>query len=957
MSRTKPLWVVLLPCAFFAARGALAQISIEGVRDKEVYADRARLRVLSASGYDVTARLAGEPVRTDIPVPLDAWVDVTSPQFYLLSVEAREQAGGATQRREVRFIVRASERKDSERGLPPWTPYPPIPSASAEFEGARLVFVAPARYPAGLAIPAAARVEDAAGERRGVNGEVALPELGGKAIKILRGIGAASLPALAPGAYDCTPRMGPLATSKRIEIEETTAWTDVSGTIASDAAWPEDARIRVTGDLTVPSGVTLTVGAGAVVALAGGADLRINGHLVVAGTLERPVAFVPESPTAPWGGFIFKGSSSRGEIAGALLTGACANPRWFDENPESGATHLPHQALLYMSQATVAVTDSFFFDSKGQAGHGESASFTFTRSLFQRFLTGGEYNGGSIRLDRSAVIEFPLAEAPFQDDDGDAFYLTGGTHSVTDCLIGWAHDDGLDSGSSSAGSTLTIRNCWFESCFHEGLAFSGGSSSNPRRPDIRDTVILNSGQGIEAGWDYPMVVAERVLSTANAVGARLGDNYGWDYYGRLEIADSLLLYNLRDVWTRAWDDWEKHLSQVSIRSSYLSAADPDFAGLPLWHPSARAALLEPFLPTPGTAVGVGCATYAARFELADLERGVPVRLSRFTTVPVSVRYEVATEGGSLGGGALVFEPGETLKILRPEVPGPGERALVKVSLSDPVNAEVTGIREVTFGGRERIALVPLGSTWRYWDKGAFPGAGWRDASFADASWPEGPAELGFGDGDEATVIAGGPSNARYSALYFRRKFAAPARAFDALELRLRRDDGAVVYLNGLEVARSNMPAGPVEHGTWASGAVSDEDAYVPFALDPAALVPGENLLAVEVHQANATSSDSSFDLELVALAEIVPAGPRFVRGDANGDDEVDISDAVSVLRVLFLGDASECLDALDADDDGGTSITDAIYILDYLFRGGRAIPPPHPEPGPDPTEDALGCSR
>ena len=47
------------------------------------------------------------------------------------------------------------------------------------------------------------------------------------------------------------------------------------------------------------------------------------------------------------------------------------------------------------------------------------------------------------------LIEFPSATAPFADDDNDAFYLTGGAHALTDCLIGWSLDDGIDAGSGA----------------------------------------------------------------------------------------------------------------------------------------------------------------------------------------------------------------------------------------------------------------------------------------------------------------------------------------------------------------------------------------------------------------------------------------------------------------------------------------------------------------------------
>ena len=165
------------------------------------------------------------------------------------------------------------------------------------------------------------------------------------------------------------------------------------------------------------------------------------------------------------------------------------------------------------------------------------------------------------------------------------------------------------------------------------------------------------------------------------------------------------------------------------------------------------------------------------------------------------------------------------------------------------------------------ALVTAGATWRYLDDGSDPGTGWRAAAFDDSSWAAGPAQLGYGDGDEATVVGYGPDlNAKYITTYFRYAFdLADASLYDALGLNLLRDDGAVVYLNGVEVYRSNLPAGAINYTTLAGLVVggSEETAFSSAAVDPALLADGPNVLAVEIHQANGASSDISFDLSLL----------------------------------------------------------------------------------------------
>lgn len=172
-------------------------------------------------------------------------------------------------------------------------------------------------------------------------------------------------------------------------------------------------------------------------------------------------------------------------------------------------------------------------------------------------------------------------------------------------------------------------------------------------------------------------------------------------------------------------------------------------------------------------------------------------------------------------------------------------------------------------------LVSLGSLWRYKDDGSDQGVDWRAPEFIDAAWASGPAELGYGDEGapdyrpEATVVNSGGPFSHYITTYFRHQFEVPDPALVAsLRLRLLRDDGGIVYLNGVEVSRSNIPPGPVDYLTLAANTVNsgpDETTYFPTNLNASLLRPGGNVLAAEVHQAYVTSSDLSFDLELVAF--------------------------------------------------------------------------------------------
>ncbi|MCA9167341.1 MAG: CotH kinase family protein, partial [Planctomycetales bacterium] len=165
-------------------------------------------------------------------------------------------------------------------------------------------------------------------------------------------------------------------------------------------------------------------------------------------------------------------------------------------------------------------------------------------------------------------------------------------------------------------------------------------------------------------------------------------------------------------------------------------------------------------------------------------------------------------------------------------------------------------------------IVSLNSTWQYLDNGSEPSPTWRTSVFIpDANWKSGPAELGYGDGNEATVVGYGddPLN-RHITTYFRHEFdVADASRYSSLLSQLQVDDGAVVYLNGKEVIRRNMPTDvPIDSTTLATTDVTggSEAASSIYTLDPADLVTGKNVLAVEVHQFSAQSDDISFNFRL-----------------------------------------------------------------------------------------------
>lgn len=162
--------------------------------------------------------------------------------------------------------------------------------------------------------------------------------------------------------------------------------------------------------------------------------------------------------------------------------------------------------------------------------------------------------------------------------------------------------------------------------------------------------------------------------------------------------------------------------------------------------------------------------------------------------------------------------------------------------------------------------IALGSTWRYRDEATAPDSAWVDPAYDDTAWKLGTAQLGYGDGDERTVIGYGPSaNAKYLTAWFRRGFTLGTLP-PSLVVRLVADDGALVRVNGVEVVRDNLPTGTITPTTLAATnrSANQETAVRSFTVPVTALRIGTNVITVEVHQDAPSSSDLSFDLSLAA---------------------------------------------------------------------------------------------
>ena len=198
-------------------------------------------------------------------------------------------------------------------------------------------------------------------------------------------------------------------------------------------------------------------------------------------------------------------------------------------------------------------------------------------------------------------------------------------------------------------------------------------------------------------------------------------------------------------------------------------------------------------------------------------------------------------------------------------------------------------------GAQEAVWMERNHVWKYFTAGD-PGPTWKDPGFDDSAWSTGPAELGFGDTNPAQTTNIGRVNGQIS-YYFRTTITVtPTELSTAnqLVLNLIRDDGAVVYINGSEVHRDNMPPGTITHTTRAlSGVAGSDEATMMRSthLSGNFLTAGVNTIAVEVHQNQPGSSDISFAMEMLGyevipvLGEWVPPAPIPFNEDLMGPFE------------------------------------------------------------------------
>jgi len=262
----------------------------------------------------------------------------------------------------------------------------------------------------------------------------------------------------------------------------------------------------------------------------------------------------------------------------------------------------------------------------------------------------------------------------------------------------------------------------------------------------------------------------------------------------------------------------------------------------------------------------------------------------------------------------------------------GRRLFPFVLLFIATVSEVTSVR-----GQSDVIVT--GDSWAYWDRGSEPDPEWISPIYADdLNWDAGPSPLGFGEPYIATPLQ---TETEIMAGYFRHRFTLQTIPSQSAILRVRRDDGVIVYLNGIEIFRNNMPAGPASYDTPALNIV-EASSYLETTIDPSVFVSGENVLAAEVHQFFLISSDLVFDLQLQRVdgppqKRVVitrPTNNTAIAPNSNVTITADASPTGEVVRVEFYLDD----DLLEIDQQAPfEALWQNASVGDYILRAIAAF--------------------
>jgi len=491
-----------------------------------------------------------------IDFPFGGFIEFTDNGFYeLIIIKDDPKEAQDT----ILFTTKTEERELSEWGIRAWVPAP-FKTVLLGAEEVEVIY--PRRYTDMIKVPFIFYVR----EKGIIKSVYCLGKCPFSAdnFYIKQGTGSVNLPASSISDETDFLIGGKQVSASLIKI--TGQSIELQGLINTNVEIPANSLVRIPGNLNIASAGSLKVNEGTVILIDEAVDINVNGPILFSGTAENPVFVTCSRDDKFWGGFITRVSAGTIE---AQYTIFCQSGYHNSEGYDWG--HAGRQALFYTENSTLKLNHCFILDHIGQIFYPQYATLVLDDILVQRALSGGQVNYSDFTLRNSCLTDFPDDSYVFQDNDNDALYLSASVADIVNTCFMFAKDDGLDSGNDEGGN-ITLTNCRFEACFHEGAALSSAGDVI-KNHTFKDCVFTNCGQGLELGFSSPnhIVIAENCMFIDNGVGIRYGDNYEWsDVDGKMYIKNSFSLFNDRDVWNMIRKTWSPKLENIIFENTRIS---------------------------------------------------------------------------------------------------------------------------------------------------------------------------------------------------------------------------------------------------------------------------------------------------------------------------------------------------------------------------------------------------
>ena len=236
------------------------------------------------------------------------------------------------------------------------------------------------------------------------------------------------------------------------------------------------------------------------------------------------------------------------------------------------------------------------------------------------------------------------------------------------------------------------------------------------------------------------------------------------------------------------------------------------------------------------------------------------------------------------------------------------------------------------GTTKTTSVFASGDSWTYYDQGSLDGKSWKSLSYSTTGWKSGASPLGYNKSGVATQLDyGTDSNRKRPTYYFRKSFtlsAAPS-ATDEFILEYTIDDGMIVYVNGIEAGRYNMPAGSIGYDDFSTTHANGNPDRGQMTLAGSLFNKGRNVIAVEVHNNSSTSTDilweaSLSQIEKINAQDFVSKDPEYTLPASGSHNLVAVFEEIPEAEKL-----AEDITPVRINE---VSAANSIYVNDYFKK-------------------------